>query len=375
MLGGATAATYAEALPLAARRPAGRRRDRPLRAHRDRVGATTWPRRSTARSRRPTGREAGARGRDDGGRGSGRAPHGEGRVAAFAYPESAARALGRAAARAEWLRRPHGIDPEARRHRPTRRPSASSSAALVAARRRLARGRRGARAPARLRPPARPRADRAAPCDDAVAAARELGFPVVVKTAPPGRTRRTSAASRSTSTTRTRCARPCRADRRARRSSSRWSRGGAELLAGVVQDPVFGPLVAFGPGGVLAELIGEAGFRIAPLDRSGRRGARPRAARPAGSSAGSAVRRRRTPERSSTSSTASRASATTLPAVAELDLNPVIARPTAASSSTPACACVARSASCAPSPGSRGPRYVVPSVEIGAGADGVRRAV
>jgi acyl-CoA synthetase (NDP forming) len=42
-------------------------------------------------------------------------------------------------------------------------------------------------------------------------------------------------------------------------------RGGAEVLAGVVQDPVFGPLVAFGPGGVLAELIGEAAFRIAPL--------------------------------------------------------------------------------------------------------------
>ena len=42
-------------------------------------------------------------------------------------------------------------------------------------------------------------------------------------------------------------------------------RGDAELLAGVVQDPVFGPLVGFGPGGVLAELIGEAAFRIAPL--------------------------------------------------------------------------------------------------------------
>jgi acyl-CoA synthetase (NDP forming) len=41
--------------------------------------------------------------------------------------------------------------------------------------------------------------------------------------------------------------------------------GGTELLAGLVQDPVFGPLVAFGPGGVLAELIGEASFRIAPL--------------------------------------------------------------------------------------------------------------
>ena len=41
--------------------------------------------------------------------------------------------------------------------------------------------------------------------------------------------------------------------------------GSAELLAGVVQDPVFGPLVAFGPGGIFAELIGQAAFRIAPL--------------------------------------------------------------------------------------------------------------
>ncbi len=36
----------------------------------------------------------------------------DGRVAAFSYPESAARALGRAAERAEWLRRPHGTVPE-----------------------------------------------------------------------------------------------------------------------------------------------------------------------------------------------------------------------------------------------------------------------
>jgi hypothetical protein len=41
--------------------------------------------------------------------------------------------------------------------------------------------------------------------------------------------------------------------------------GSAELLAGIVQDPVFVPLVAFGPGGVFAELIDQAEFRIAPL--------------------------------------------------------------------------------------------------------------
>jgi acyl-CoA synthetase (NDP forming) len=41
--------------------------------------------------------------------------------------------------------------------------------------------------------------------------------------------------------------------------------GSAELLAGIVQDPIFGPLVAFGPGGVFAELIGQGEFRSAPL--------------------------------------------------------------------------------------------------------------
>ena len=101
---------------------------------------------------------------------------------------------------------------------------------------------------------------------------------------------------------------------------------GAELLAGVVQDPVFGPLVAFGPGGVFAELIGEAAFRIAPLtDRDadelvygGKAGRLVRGFRGAPAADGAAladllVRLARLGE--------------DFPAVAELDLNPVLALP------------------------------------------------
>ncbi len=101
---------------------------------------------------------------------------------------------------------------------------------------------------------------------------------------------------------------------------------GAELLAGIVQDPVFGPLVAFGPGGVFAELIGEAQFRIAPLTDvdaeelvtggkagrlvSGFRGA-PAASVPALTDLVHRLARL----------------GEDLPAVAELDLNPVLALP------------------------------------------------
>jgi acyl-CoA synthetase (NDP forming)/GNAT superfamily N-acetyltransferase len=41
--------------------------------------------------------------------------------------------------------------------------------------------------------------------------------------------------------------------------------GGVEVLAGVVQEPVFGPLVVFGLGGVATEVLGDHAARLTPL--------------------------------------------------------------------------------------------------------------
>jgi acyl-CoA synthetase (NDP forming) len=102
--------------------------------------------------------------------------------------------------------------------------------------------------------------------------------------------------------------------------------GGIELLAGVVQDPVFGPLVAFGPGGVLAELIEGAGFRIAPLTDIDAEEL------VLGGKAGRLVRGFRGAPAADVAALGDllhRLSrlAVDLPEVAELDLNPVIALP------------------------------------------------
>jgi acyl-CoA synthetase (NDP forming) len=97
-----------------------------------------------------------------------------------------------------------------------------------------------------------------------VAAAEELGYPAVVKTAEAGahKTETGGVALDLSDAAEVRAA----ADRIGCPVIVQpMISGGVELLAGVAQDPVFGPLVAFGPGGVLAELIADAHFRLTPL--------------------------------------------------------------------------------------------------------------
>ena len=244
-------------------------------------------------------------------------------VPAFFYPEAAAAALGRAVEYGEWLRHSAGsvvhlddVDAAAAAEVVATALAHEDEAWLdPAATRRLLAAYRIPLVPERL-------ADTA---EEAAAAASELGFPAVVKTAAAG-AHKTESGGVALDL----------ADAEAVRSAAErigcpvivqpMIKGGVELLAGVAQDPVFGPLVAFGPGGVLAELIGDAHFRLTPLTdvdadelvgagKAGRLVGGFRGAPPADAAALADVLHRLSQL------------ADDFPELAELDLNPVIGLP------------------------------------------------
>ena len=105
-------------------------------------------------------------------------------VAAFAYPESAARALGFAAERADWLRRPSGTETTYHDIEPARARALVETALGDADERWLDAGQIRTLLEAYRLPLVAERI--ALTAEDAVAVAGELGFPVVVKTAAAG---------------------------------------------------------------------------------------------------------------------------------------------------------------------------------------------
>jgi acyl-CoA synthetase (NDP forming)/GNAT superfamily N-acetyltransferase len=102
--------------------------------------------------------------------------------------------------------------------------------------------------------------------------------------------------------------------------------GGTEVIIGVVQEPVFGPLVVFGLGGVATDVLGDRSARLTPLtDTDAAELIRSVHAAPLllGQRGGPAA------DLAGLQDIVMRVSrlADDLPQVAELDLNPVIARP------------------------------------------------
>jgi acetyl coenzyme A synthetase (ADP forming)-like protein len=233
---------------------------------------------------------------------------------AFPYPESAARALGLAAQRAEWLRRPTGVVPDVAVDADFALPDVDGwldpqqTRALLRA----------------YGIPLVPELTAETPAQ-AAGAAVELGLPAVVKTAAAGAHKTESGG----------VALDLRTEAEVTAAAERiggpvlvqpYLTEGAELLAGVVQDPLFGPLVAFGPGGTLAELIGSARFALAPLTDVD-----VEVALTTGKAAKLVAGWRGAPpaDRAALADLLHRLSrlAVDLPEVAELDLNPVLAGP------------------------------------------------
>ena len=253
-------------------------------------------------------------------------------IPCYAFPEGAARALGQAARYRAWRARPHGRVPEFSGLR-----TADAKAQVTAFLRANLEG--GWLPQQAVRDllgcyqiplvPTRLAADEAA----AVQAAAGFGGPVVLKAEAAGLVHKTEAGA-------VRLGLHGEAEVRAayqELAATFGSRltgvlvepmlsGGVEVLIGVVQEPVFGPLVVFGLGGVATEVLGDHAARLTPLTDAdaddlihgvhaapllfGHRGAPPvdtaaladvllRVSRLAGD----------------------------LPEVAELDLNPVIATP------------------------------------------------
>jgi acetyltransferase len=109
---------------------------------------------------------------------------------------------------------------------------------------------------------------------EAVAAAGEIGFPVVVKLCGPAIAHKTERnlvrlALRDADAVKTAAeellASATPADGDVELLVAPMVRGNRELIAGVVRDPQFGPCVMLGIGGVFAEAVADVAFRVVPL--------------------------------------------------------------------------------------------------------------
>ena len=113
---------------------------------------------------------------------------------------------------------------------------------------------------------------RAATPDDAVAAAAELGYPVALKAGAPTLVHKSDVGGvhldleSDTELRRAFAAmRDALEDRMGDAVVQPMAASGVELIVGVTHDPVFGPLVLFGMGGVTSELVRDTALRFVPL--------------------------------------------------------------------------------------------------------------
>jgi acyl-CoA synthetase (NDP forming) len=199
---------------------------------------------------------------------------GEG-IPTYAFPESAARALAKVAAYAEWRAGPHGVIPDFDDIDPARARAACRTAIerrgtgwLTAEETRAVLG--------AMRLPLAP-GGVAHTADEAVRLARDIGFPVSVKLAS-GRTVRSAERGAILlgveDETAVRSAfegfrRAVEADGSLATMEgvlvAPMAGSGVEVAVRMIEDPSFGPLIVFGLGGVHVEMIADVSVRVTPL--------------------------------------------------------------------------------------------------------------
>lgn len=190
-------------------------------------------------------------------------------VPSYAFPESAAIALSRVTMYGEWRRKPAGVVPEFAdiRAEAARRVVESALArgdgwlttdeisALLSAVGIEQAASRFSRQP-----------------DDVARCAAAIGFPVVVKAVGPTLLHKTERKALALDLGSEDEVRHAVADLGSRLGDEitgylvqRMVAGGIEMLVGAVDDPLFGPVIVCGSGGVLAELLADSSSRLHPL--------------------------------------------------------------------------------------------------------------
>jgi len=196
-------------------------------------------------------------------------------IPAYTLPETPALVLGKAAAYAEWRRRPDGMIPDFDDlDLPTARRICSEALR-----------KRGTgwltteevrRVLASMNLPVQP-GGVARTADEAVLLAEQVGYPVAVKLASHRIVHKTEVGGVELNLADERAVRSAFDAIRVRVGEASQSdgmegvlvqsmvAGGVEVMVGVTADPLFGPLMAFGLGGIHVEVLGDVQFRITPL--------------------------------------------------------------------------------------------------------------
>ena len=197
------------------------------------------------------------------------APAALSRIPCFAFPEPAAIAMSRVAAYGGWRRQPVGVVPAL--------PDVQPALARLVVERVLERGGgwlTAVEANALIAAVgiATPRSNMAMSVDDAVEMAERLGYPVAVKAVGRSILHKTEHKALRLGLDNRMAVRVAAAsltkalgDRMEGLLVQRMVRGGAEMMLGAINDPIFGHVIVCGSGGVMIELLADSACRLYPV--------------------------------------------------------------------------------------------------------------